>query len=97
MTAADCAICGRPTPDQAYICWPCTDSARRNLDTITALCDDARAVARGEIRRGPAVAGGKPGSRPPLNPGATDTMHAIQDTLTTLAREIADTRGVRYP
>jgi hypothetical protein len=40
-----------------------------------------------------AVAGGKPGSRPPLNDGATDVVHEVQNMITTLARDIAETRG----
>ena len=36
---------------------------------------------------------GKPGSSLPIDLGATSRLDAVQNTLTTMAREIADTRG----
>lgn len=94
MTAEICAVCvKRPTPD-GYVCTGCTSRAAGHLAAIIELAPDARAVARGEVRRGGGGAGGKPGSRPPLNDGATDVMDAVTNTLTTLARDIAETRGL---
>ena len=93
MTATPCAICGRPTLD-GYACGGCASRAAGHLAAIIDLTDDARAVARGEVRRGGGGGSGKPGSRPPLNDGATDAVDAVQNTLTTLAREIAETRGI---
>jgi hypothetical protein len=95
MTATPCAICGRPTLD-GYACSGCTGRAAGHLAAIIELADDARAVARGEVRRGDGgSSAGKPGSRPPLNDGATDVVHAVQNALTTMAREIAETRGLK--
>jgi hypothetical protein len=94
MTATPCAIDGRLTQD-GYACSGCTSRAAGHLAAIIDLTDDARAVARGEVRRGGGGAGGKPGSRPPLNDGATDVVHEVQNMITTLAREIAETRGLK--
>jgi len=92
MTANTCVICGRPTPD-GYVDMPCCNRAAGQLAAIIELAPDARAVAAGLVRRGRGGAGGKPGSRPPLNDGATDVVDAVQNALTTLARDIAETRG----
>lgn len=93
MTAETCAVCeSRPTPD-GYACAGCADRAAGHLAAIIGLASDARAVAAGLVRRGRGGSGGKPGSRPPLNDGATDVMHAVTNALTTLARDIAETRG----
>lgn len=94
MTATTCAVCeSRPTPD-GWACGHCTDRAAGHLAAIIELAPDARAVAAGLVRRGRGGAGGKPGSRPPLNDGATDALGEVQNMLTTLARDIAETRGV---
>lgn len=93
MTATPCAIDGRPTLD-GYVCAECAGRAAGHLAEIIALTPDARLVAAGLVRRGGGGGGGKPGSRPPLNVGATDVLDAVQNALTTAAREIAETRGV---
>lgn len=94
MTATTCAVCeSRPTPD-GYACTGCASKAAGHLAAIVELAPDARAVAAGLVRRGRGGAGGKPGSRPPLNDGATDVVWAVENALTTLARDIAETRGV---
>lgn len=95
MTAELCAVCAkRPTPD-GYACSGCTSRAAGHLAAIVELAPDARLVAAGLVRRGGGGGGGKPASRPPLNDGATDVVDAVQNTLTTLARDIAETRGLQ--
>ena len=97
MTAELCACCQkRPTPD-GYACQQCASRAAGHLAAIIELTGDARLVAAGLVRRGRGGAHGKPGSRPPLNDGATDALDAVQNALTTMAREIADTRGLQTP
>jgi hypothetical protein len=97
VTDTLCAVCAkRPTPD-GYACSGCTSRAAGHLAAIIELAPDARLVAAGLVRRGGGGSGGKPGSRPPLNDGATDALHAVTNALTTLAREIADTRGLQAP
>ncbi len=97
MSAPTCAICGRPVPDQALVCETEARRAGAQLAAIAELAPDARAVAAGLVRRGSGSAGGKPGSRPPLNDGATDALSEIANTLTTLARDIAEIRGIEIP
>ena len=88
-----CACCEkRPTPD-GYACTGCTTRAAGHLAAIIELAPDARLVAAGLVRRGGGGSHGKPGSRPPLNDGATDALDEVQNALTTLARDIAETRG----
>lgn len=96
MTAESrCELCGQLVADQAYVCSHCTARPAGHLAEIIEFTPDARAVAAGQVRRGAGGAGGKPGSRPPLNAGATDVVHEVQNLLTTLAREIAETRGLK--
>jgi hypothetical protein len=96
MTDTTCAVClSRPTPD-GYACGHCAGRAAGHLAAIIELAPDARLVAAGLVRRGHGATTGKPGSRPPLNDGATDVVDAVQNALTTLARDIAETRGVSF-
>jgi hypothetical protein len=97
VTAELCAVCAkRPTPD-GYVCSYCADRAAGHLAVIIELAPDARLVAAGLVRRGRGGGSGKPGSRPPLNDGATDVLDAVTNALTTMAREIAETRGIQIP
>jgi hypothetical protein len=94
VTAQLCACgCGRPVVD-GYAAQACTDRAAAQLAEIADMTPAARLVAAGLVRRGDRGSSGTPGSRPPLNDGATDTLHEIQNALTTLARDIAETRGL---
>jgi hypothetical protein len=97
MTAQLCHVCEkRPTPE-GFACQQCADRAAGQLAAIIALASDARLVAAGLVRRGGGNSGGKPGSRPPLNDSATDALDAVANTLTTLARDVAETRGIDIP
>jgi hypothetical protein len=90
-----CAICGRPIPDNALVCPVDTNVAISHLAGIVRVLPDARLVAAGLVRHGTAGGGsGKPGSRSPGNDDAMDALHAIGNALTTIARDIAETRGL---
>jgi hypothetical protein len=92
-----CAVCEkRPTPD-GYACSGCGQRATDHLEVIIDLAPDARLVAAGLVRRGGGSGSNKPGSRPPLNDGATDALDGVQNLLTTLARGIAEDRGLDVP
>jgi hypothetical protein len=93
----DCGGCLPRQATEGNTCDVCDDRIRERLTAIAELADDARAVARGEIRRGAGGSSGKPGSRPPLNDGATDVLGEIENYLTTWARHVAETRGVALP
>jgi hypothetical protein len=91
-----CVVCEkRPTPD-GYGCPGCARKATARLAGIVELAPDARLIAAGLVRRGGGT-GGKPESRSPLNEAATDTLGDVQNILTTLARDIAETRGIEQP
>ncbi len=97
IDAPTCAVCHeKPSPD-GYACTGCCRAARGRLRGIQELTPDARAVARGEVRRGTGGAHGKPGSRTPGNDAAMETLDGVQNVMTTLARDIAETRGLDVP
>jgi hypothetical protein len=81
---------------EGLICDWCMARPERHLAEIVEFTPDARAVAHGEVRRSQGGGGGKPGSRSPANDDALDAMDAIQGALTTMAREIADERGLTF-
>jgi hypothetical protein len=92
----DCLGCLPRVADEGIVCSACADRAERQLAEIIRLCPDARLVAAGQVRRGHGGTGGKPGSRSPANDDALDVMDAIQNALTTMAREIAEERGLTF-
>jgi hypothetical protein len=94
VTAPTCIACERPTPD-GFACVACTDRARRQLAEIAELAPPARLVAAGLVRRGGGGSSGKPESRSPGNDDAMDALDVVQNTITTIARDIAETRGVQ--
>ncbi len=96
-TPDDCGGCLPRTADDGLSCQPCLDRVRERLEAIAELAPDARLVAAGLVRRGGGGGSGKPGSRPPLNDGATDALDEITNTLTTWARHVASERGVTLP
>lgn len=94
MTASLCVNCGRPTPD-GYACSHCTARAATQLGAVIDAVPAARDVAHRLTHRGGPGAPGKPGSTLPFDLGATARLDAVQNTLTTLARDIAETRGAQ--
>jgi hypothetical protein len=95
LNAATCATCDRPVPGTEYACASCAHRARRHLDQIADLAGPARDVAHGQTRRGPAVAGGHSSeARLPINPTARQRFDAAQNAVTTVARHVAETRGM---
>jgi hypothetical protein len=89
-----CLGCLPRLAEDGIVCDQHVRWAAESLAEIVRLAPDARAVARGEVRRG---SGGssKPSSR---SPGNDDAMDAIDDALDTIARpaiRIAVRRGMR--
>jgi hypothetical protein len=91
-----CVVCGKPTPD-GYACQGEITRAAGQLREIAELTGPARDVAHGQTSRGGTGGSGKPGSRLPLDLGATARLDAVENTLATWARHIAETRGVTLP
>lgn len=95
---ADCRGCLPRLAEDGWCCDSCVGHLHQLLGVIAGLAPDARAVAAGQIRRGPSAGGGgKPTSRPPLDAGATDALDEITAGLAKIARDIATTRGLRSP
>lgn len=92
----DCAGCLPRIADEGLCCDACLARAERHLAEIIALAPDARLVAQGLVRRGSGGGSGKPASRPPLNADALDALDEVTNALTTLARMIADERGLTF-
>lgn len=92
-----CSGCLPRVADDGLVCATCERRAEEHLRNIVRLTPDARLVAAGLVRRGTGGGSGKPGSQSPGNDGAMDAMDAVQSALTTLARDIAETRGITIP
>jgi hypothetical protein len=91
-----CACCGQPVAD-GFACGGCSTKASEQLSEIADLAPIARDVALGLIRRGNGNGGsGKADSRSPLDLDATDRLDAVQGTLTTLARDIAEAAQIEF-
>jgi hypothetical protein len=89
----DCVKCERPMADQAYACTACRDRTAEQLDAIADATPAARDIAHGLSRHaGGSGSSGKPESRLPLDLAATSKLDAVQGSLTTWARHIAETR-----
>jgi hypothetical protein len=91
----DCLGCLPRLAEDGIVCDQHVRWAAESLAEIIALCPDARAVAAGLVRHG-SGGGGKPGSRSPGNDDAMDALDAIQNALTTMARAIAEERGLTF-
>lgn len=87
-----CVRCGRPTLD-GYACTPCTGRAAAQLAEIRDMVGAARDIATGQARHGGTGGSGKPGSRMPLDLGATARLDAVERELTGWARHVIETRG----
>jgi hypothetical protein len=85
MTA--CVICGATTT--AYACTTCATNTSETLTEIARLAPELDAAIAKQGVSGGNGAGGD--SDPiPIDMGASDATHAITNTITTLARAIAD-------
>lgn len=93
----DCVICTRPMPDQAYACATCAGKAAAQLRDVIDMTLAARDIAHGFAHRTGGGSSGKPGSRLPLDLGATARLTAIEDRLTRWCRQIASERGIAPP
>jgi hypothetical protein len=95
-TDDQCQGCLPRVATEGLICDADLARAERHLAEVIRLAPDARLVAQGLVRRGSGGGSGKPASRPPLNADALDALDAVTNALTTLARMIADERGLTF-
>lgn len=94
-----CVIDSRHVVDHpaAYGCKACGEHLGKLLATIVEFTPDARALAAGEIRRGPAAAGSGGETRLPINLAAGSRLAAAQNAITTWARHVAAERKIVVP
>jgi hypothetical protein len=88
--------CGRPTPDQAYVCQGHADGLERALGDVGALWEELDTVltkqaryAAAEFRRGEQAL--------PFNPIASELGWVLRNTLSTWCRLISEERGRVLP
>lgn len=93
----DCKGCLPRETAEGLICDPHVEWASADLTSIVALIPEAWLVAANQSSRGGAGASGKPGSKSPANDDALDVLHAVRNSLTTIARDIAEIRGLTFP
>lgn len=92
-----CVRCGRPMAEQAYADQHCADRAAAQLAEIADMTQAARDIATGQASHSGGSSGsGKPGSRLPFDLGATARLDAVQNSLTTWARHVAEERGAHF-
>jgi DNA-binding transcriptional MerR regulator len=82
--------------EMAYACPLCATQAAQNLSEVAETTPAARDVAHGLSGRQGGGGSGKPGSRLPLDLGATARLDAVANSLGGWARVVAEERGV-YP
>lgn len=93
---AECVRCARPMAEMAYACPLCATQAAQNLSEVAETTPAARDVAHGLSGRPGGGGSGRPGSRLPLDLGATARLDAVANSLGGWARVVAEERGV-YP
>lgn len=92
----ECSGCLPRVALDGAVCDVCVSRAAAALTAIITLTPDARSIAYGEVRRSSGGGSNKPGSRSPGNDDAMDALDAVQNALTTIARDIAETRGLTF-
>jgi hypothetical protein len=94
---ADCVVCTKPMGDTAYACTGCMARAGYRLTEIADMVPAARDIAHGLASHDNGGGHSKPGSRLPLDLGATARLDAVQKTLTKWVDHIGVTRGQMRP
>lgn len=94
MTDPECARCGRPLADGAYVCQrPCTLGLHRSLVFLASMADSAVDTIARQTRHGDPGRGGR--SQPlPVDLGASDRALEVERTVVDRARWIAEQRGL---
>lgn len=96
-TTPTCVRCGRPTVD-GYVDTVCgIERPRGWLAEIADMVPAARDIAHGLSNHGGTGGHGKPGSRLPLDLGATARLDAVLRTLTRWVNRIGYQRGAARP
>jgi hypothetical protein len=94
VTHVQCQRCQRPTGDQSYVCEACVAPVVEALLTVPGLVDELPAAIWRQTRYG---SGGVGGWQEPWDQRAQDAHDAVTNALTTVARDVAETRGMYGP
>ncbi len=94
MTHVQCQRCDRPTGDQSIVCEACARPVAELLASVPSLVDELPAAMWRQTRYG---SGGVGGWQEPWDQRARDVHDAVTDALTTMARDVAETRGLDGP
>jgi hypothetical protein len=93
--------CGRPVPDQAYLCGHCTFRLRKALGVLHETADEVETTIARQDRisgsRDSRATGGSDGHPLPVNLIAADVGRWTRTTLTRWCTLAADTRGLAQP
>lgn len=92
----DCVVCARPNRvDTAQVCHPCVRRLQASLERAADLAGELETTIARQGRsgdRGGRVAGAEPPL--PVDLGAADSAWAVNNTITTWARHVAEERGL---
>lgn len=90
----NCERCTRPLTDTAYVCTPCVRPVAEDLASVPSLAEELPAARWRQTRYG---SGGLGGWQEPWDDRAREVEQAVTNTLTTVARDVAETRGLTVP
>lgn len=89
-----CERCKRPVADMSYVCSGCVRPVAEDLASVPSLAEELPAARWRQTRYG---SGGLGGWQEPWDDRAREVEHAVTNTLTTVARDVAETRGLELP
>lgn len=94
MTQPRCDRCTRPIHDQAYVCSTCAGHYRADLTSVPSLAAELEPARYRQTRYG---TGGLGGWQEPWDDRVREVEQQVTNTLTTVARDVAETRGLGLP
>jgi hypothetical protein len=97
MTQPICDLCGRPLPDQGYVCSKCAEVVGVDLARIVDLAPEVETTVAKLARVGTQLGGGSKERPLPFDAQAADRADALKNTLSTWARHVAESIGVQIP
>lgn len=94
MTHNQCERCSRPIQDTAYCCTACAAAVAELLAAVPSLAAELEPARYRLTRYG---SGGIGGWQEPWDDRVREVEQAVTNTLTTIARDVAETRGIPLP
>jgi hypothetical protein len=97
VTQPTCDLCGRPLPDQGFVCSKCAEVVGVDLARIIDLAPEVEITVAKLARVGTSLGGGTRERPLPFDAQAADRADALRNTLSTWARHVAESIGVQIP